>query len=99
MKPKLPTLDTEIRPNDDGTLDELVAFGFVHLEQLDTGSWFMVIDTADGRGVRVNFWSKAALHSRAEDDGPSDLVPRVLRALRRRTTPLQVRAVPLRGTA
>lgn len=31
----------EARFNDDGTLDEIVGFGTFHLEQMDTGHWWM----------------------------------------------------------
>jgi len=31
----------EARFNDDGTLDEVVGFGTFHLEQMDTGYWWM----------------------------------------------------------
>lgn len=34
-------LRSEIRRNEDGTLDEVVGFGSFHLEQMDTGHWWL----------------------------------------------------------
>ena len=55
MKPKT----FEIRRNDDGSLDEVVACRprFVHLEQMDTDSWWLRIDIDGKRAVVVNFWT------------------------------------------
>jgi len=49
----------EIRRNDDGSLDEVVACRprFVHLEQMDTDSWWLRIDIDGKRAVVVNFWT------------------------------------------
>ena len=45
----------EIRRNDDGTIDEVVASGSsVHLEQLDKGSWHLGIYSAAGDAWQ--FW-------------------------------------------
>lgn len=45
----------EIRRNDDGTIDEVVASGSsVHLEQLDKGSWYLGIYSA--AGAAWQFW-------------------------------------------
>ncbi len=47
----------EIRRNDDGTLDEVVARdAVVHLEQMDDDHWWMCIESG-GESVHVNLWS------------------------------------------
>lgn len=49
----------EIRLNEDGTLDEVVAADcFVHLEQMDEGLWWMRIALPDGSAIVVNLYSK-----------------------------------------
>lgn len=62
----------EIRPNDDGTLDEVVAYGAVHLEQMDTGSWALVIDGFDGQRLRVPIYGRGKVAAFAERDGAPD---------------------------
>lgn len=39
----------ELRLNDDGSLDELVGSGFVHLEQMSANHWWMALETPLGR--------------------------------------------------
>lgn len=80
----------EIRLNRDGTLDEVVGFGFVHLEQMSAGHWWLGIDTADGRLIHVNFHTNngKTIFAFVEDQGESDL-------WRKRMTP----APPTRGAA
>jgi len=47
--------EVEIRRNDDGTIDEVVACGAkVHLEQMDKGSWYLGIYS--GAGEAWQFW-------------------------------------------
>ena len=47
----------EVRNNDDGTLDEIVADGaFFHLEQMDAGLWWMAVEH---KGQRVAVWLRA----------------------------------------
>jgi len=50
----------EIRLNEDGSLDEVVASNpkSYHLEQMDTGAWWMCIDMADGTAIHVNLWTR-----------------------------------------
>lgn len=57
----------EIRSYPDG-LDEVVLFNpaFVHLEQMDTGHWWLGIDMPDGGRVNVNFSSKGRIKAFAE---------------------------------
>lgn len=43
----------EIRLNDDGTLDEIVGHGGVHIEQMDTNHWFVEV-----AGVRFSITGK-----------------------------------------
>lgn len=48
------TTGIEVRRNDDGTLDEVVATGCdFHLEQMDRGHWWMVV-RKDGHEVHIN---------------------------------------------
>lgn len=48
----------EVRLNDDGTLDEVVAFGsYVHLEQMSGSHWWLVVESA-GQRVTVNLTTK-----------------------------------------
>ena len=65
--PDAPTL--EIRRNDDGTLDEIVATGAsVHLEQMGGNHWWMSIEIA-GQCVHVNFTTaKAIIRAECNDD-------------------------------
>jgi hypothetical protein len=60
----------EIRNNDDGSLDEIVAHGVtIHLEQMDTTNWWMSIEK-DGRLLHVNFTTRrATITARVEDVG------------------------------
>ena len=43
-------MSLEIRPNDDGTLDEICASGIanLHMEQMDADTYWMRLDYADG---------------------------------------------------
>jgi hypothetical protein len=48
-----------IRKNDDGTIDEIIANSCsVHVEQMDTSSWYMGIDAADGSYWQFWFGAK-----------------------------------------
>lgn len=69
----VPKAGHEIRPNEDGSLDELVGWGFFHLEQMGRNAWWLGIDTEDGRSLHVNFHAKGKLTTTVEDEGPSDL--------------------------
>jgi hypothetical protein len=40
---------SEIRRNEDGTVDEILAAGAIHVEQMDDNSWWIGIDEAAGR--------------------------------------------------
>jgi hypothetical protein len=62
----------EIRLNEDGTLDEVCAWGFVHLEQMDDGHWWLGIDTIDGQLLHVNLWARGKIQALAEVEGYSD---------------------------
>ena len=44
------------------SLDEVIAQGvkWVHLERMDKNAYWMGLDLADGRHVRVNFWTPRA---------------------------------------
>lgn len=47
----------EVRRNEDGTLDEIVAEGCsVHLEQMDVGSWWLAVEK---NGYRQVVWFAA----------------------------------------
>jgi hypothetical protein len=72
---------TEVRLNPDGTLDEVVAWGFAHLEQMSDSEWVLLIDTVDGQLLRVPIYSKRAKVSAfAERDGTSTLAVPMARA-------------------
>ncbi len=50
----------EVRPNDDGTLDEIVATGVdLHIEQLSDNQWWIGITKGD-ESQRVVFWTDRA---------------------------------------
>jgi hypothetical protein len=61
-----------------GRLDEVVAGDFrrgkrqkginFHLEQMDTGQWWMCVGLPDGHRVTVSLWSKRKIEARAELD-------------------------------
>jgi hypothetical protein len=58
----------ELRPNPDGTLDELLANRVdIHIEQMDSGLWWMAIYKNDERQV-VFFESQAPIHAWTEQD-------------------------------
>ena len=59
----------EVRLNEDGTLDEIVAFGaYVHLEQMDDGHWWLAVES-DGHLVHINLATKrgAPIHASVDD--------------------------------
>lgn len=63
----------EIRRNDDGSLDEIVGFAFVHLEQMDDHFWWMGLNTTDGRMLHVTFTTpRGKIAAKVEDQGPDD---------------------------
>ena len=67
---RMPDAQTlEIRRNDDGTLDEIVATGAsVHLEQMGGNHWWMSIE-AGSRCVHVNLTTaKATIRAECDDD-------------------------------
>ena len=59
----------EIRRNEDGSLDEIVAHNaWVHLEQMGGNYWWMRIEV-EGRAVVVNFTTdRAVITGRCEDE-------------------------------
>ena len=49
----------EIRRNDDGSIDEIIASGCsVHIEQMSDDGWFMGIEAADGSYWQFWFGAK-----------------------------------------
>ncbi len=49
----------EIRPNDDGSIDEIVASGCnLHIEQMSADGWYMGIEAKDGSYWQFWFGSK-----------------------------------------
>ena len=48
---------SRISSNTDGSLDEVVATGRIHLEQMSDIYWWMRIYLPDGRSIDVNFWT------------------------------------------
>ena len=60
--------DCEVRRNEDGTLDEVVASNcWFHLEQMDDDHWWMRVETSDG-AVTVNLGSKKPIHALCEEE-------------------------------
>ena len=60
--------DFEVRRNDDGTVDEIVANGMVHIEQMDDDHWWMAI-YMNGEKHDINFYSNgASIHCRVETE-------------------------------
>lgn len=57
----------KLRTNEDGTLDEVIGEGFVHIEQQDSGHWWLRID-GKGGSVVVNFHSSEPIKAFAERD-------------------------------
>lgn len=55
----------ELRFNVDGTLDEVCAKGvMIHLEQMDTGAWWLGIDAPNGDHLRL--WLSTAKPDRTK---------------------------------
>lgn len=55
----MPKTDVEIRRNDDGSIDEIIAKGAnVHIEQMSADGWYMGIDMPDGSHWQFWFGSK-----------------------------------------
>jgi len=51
-------MSVEIRKNDDGSIDEVIANGCaIHLEQMDKNAWYLGIDASDGS--HWQFWMGA----------------------------------------
>lgn len=50
----------EVRLNSDNTIDEIVASDVksFHLEQMDTGFWWMAIERKDGQRLTINLFNK-----------------------------------------
>lgn len=50
----------EIRRNDDGTIDEIVAdeIASMHVEQMSAGHWWIGLTLRDGREWHLNLFSK-----------------------------------------
>jgi len=64
-------MGAEIRLNEDGSLDEVVAddVAFFHLEQMSDGHWWLSVDLDDGSQIHVDIYSRsgrAAVDARAE---------------------------------
>ena len=64
----------EIRPNhgpknqDTDDCDEVVGFGFFHVEQMDTNAYWARLDVPDGRAIVMWFNSKSKIRMSAEYD-------------------------------
>lgn len=59
-----------VKRNQDGSLDELVVrqVETFHIEQMDRESWWIGLSLADGRSIRIDIWSKAAVYVRADTE-------------------------------
>ena len=71
----------EIRRNDDNTVDEVIAWAWVHVEQMDRNHWWMSLDTPGGRLLHLHFYAKGAIALNVEDEGPSTLWARMRAAV------------------
>ena len=61
----------EVRLNEDGTLDEIVANGaYVHLEQMDDGCWWMAVESG-GHLIHVNLFTKRGAKILANVNDPA----------------------------
>jgi hypothetical protein len=65
--------DYEIRCNDDGTLDEIVACrpAFFHLEQMDAGHWWLRIDLPGAMGGAIDvelYTNGASIFAKVEEE-------------------------------
>lgn len=62
----------KIRLNDDRTIDEIVADDVTsfHLEQMDTGHWWIGLSKKDGQCLRINLFNRrnARIICNAESD-------------------------------
>lgn len=52
---------------EDPVFDEVVAHkpGFVHIEQMDKGHWWIGIDVGQGKRIMVNFTARGAIKGTA----------------------------------
>lgn len=82
----------EVRRNEDGSVDEIVAEGcVVHLEQMDKGAWYLGIyaDHSPGSSLlQVDFYSKKRIRVVAEGDSDEYPVPPTQGVYRIDATPL-----------
>ena len=69
----LPAEAHEIRRNEDTSVDEVVGWGFVHVEQMSAEHWWIGLDTSDGRLLHLNFRARGRIRLAVEDQGPSTL--------------------------
>jgi hypothetical protein len=67
----------EIRPNDDGSIDEIVATGCnLHIEQMSDDAWYMGITARDGSYWQFWFGSKnrrSAVEFRHTETSPAEI--------------------------
>ena len=60
--------DIEIRRNEDGTLDEVIAdVGEFHMEQMDKSFWWIGF-VVNGVRYRIDIWSSHPIHAEIERD-------------------------------
>jgi archaeosine-15-forming tRNA-guanine transglycosylase len=72
----------EIRNRADGRLDEIFASGAeVHLEQMDSGFWWMGLEV-EGRRFHINFVSAKGIRVTVDEEEP-DLEPRPAQGFRK----------------
>lgn len=58
--------DPEVRLNEDGTLDEVIGFGAIHMEQMDANHWWLRIDCVGGGAVVVNLIARGKISAHHE---------------------------------
>lgn len=59
---------TRIDRNPDGTLDDAVFDGRIHIEQMDEGHWWVGITTHEGALYHINLYSKRPIAAYIEVD-------------------------------
>ena len=63
----------DVRLNEDGTLDEVVGTGRLHLEQMDGNHWWMLFEDSSGAAVHVNLTARGKItaHFEREQHDPA----------------------------
>lgn len=94
-----PDLVERISFNSDGSLDEVVAQGIFHLEQMSDNHWWMAVYLPDGRAIHVNLFTPRATVKadwRIESDSGAAVSPPVpFKDIYLYPAPTQLESAPL----